>query len=81
MSQPIKSDWDLGRPDDHLRQCLAFATSKYIRLEAEVALLQSEVERLRKAGDVMDGVLGLPINDIQRQAIRDAWLAAKEVQS
>jgi hypothetical protein len=48
VSQPIKSDWDLGRPDDHLRQCLAFATSKYIRLEAEVAALQAENKRIGK---------------------------------
>jgi hypothetical protein len=47
MSEPIKSDWDLGRPDDHLRFCLEFATSKYIRLEAEVAALQAENERLK----------------------------------
>jgi len=49
-------------------------------VEAYIAKLEAENERLRKAGDAMDGVLGLPINDIQRQAIRDAWLAAKGVQ-
>ena len=53
MSETIKSDWDLGRPDDHLRQCLAFATSKYIRLEAELAALQAENERLRNAVDAI----------------------------
>ena len=47
MSEQIKSDWDLGRHDDHLMKWLVFATSKYIRLEAEVAALQAENEWLK----------------------------------
>jgi hypothetical protein len=50
-------------------------------LYKDYAKLKAENERLRKAGDAMAGVLGLPINKTQEQALNKAWLAAKGVQS
>ena len=83
MSGPIKSGWDLGRHDDQVRQCLAFATSKYIRLEAEVAALQAENERLRKAGDglMFEGETmahEVSWNPAPWDRVVAAWVAAKE---
>ena len=51
------------------------------RLETENIALQAENERLRRLGDAMAGVLGLPINKTQEEALNDAWTAAKGVQS
>jgi hypothetical protein len=50
-------------------------------VEAYIIKLEADNERLRKAGDAMAGVLGLPINKTQETALNEAWLAAKEVQS
>jgi len=80
VSEPIKSDWDLGRPDDHLRQCLAFATSKYIRLEAEVAALKAENERLRKTGDALARAAEQSAYHKEDYNVIKAWRAAKKVQ-
>ena len=33
---------------------------------------------LRKAGDALAGVIGLPVNDVQTNALVESWLAAKE---
>lgn len=39
---------------------------------------RAEVERLRKAGDRLAGVIGLPVNDVQTNALVESWNAAKE---
>ena len=51
------------------------------RLKAENARLKAEIERLTKAGDAMDGVLGLPINAVQEFELHQAWFVAKGGQS
>jgi len=42
------------------------------------AMLCGQVERLTKAGDVMAGVIGLPVNSVQSSALIENWKAAKE---
>ncbi len=40
--------------------------------------LKAENIRLRKAGDRLAGVIGLPVNDVQTNALVENWNAAKE---
>ena len=53
-----------------------FETADNLREKLYQASL--EVERLRKAGDAMAGVVGLPLNKTQVDAHISAWNAAKE---
>ena len=50
---------------------------KWVSL-SDYAALATENERLRKAGDAMAGVIGLPLNKTQVDAHISAWNAAKE---
>ena len=54
---------------------LAFATSKYIRADTEIARLKAEVERLTKAGDAMAN--NIVWVELYRPLVAK-WNAAKE---
>ena len=48
------------------------------QLMAQHSDISCENIRLRKAGDRLAGVIGLPVNDVQTNALVENWNAAKE---
>lgn len=48
------------------------------KLMKQHSYISCENIRLRKAGDRLAGVIGLPVNDVQTNALVESWNAAKE---
>ena len=69
--------------DDFIQNAVnaLYQSNELMALKAENARLKAEIERLTKAGDAMDGVLGLPINAVQEFELHQAWFVAKGGQS